>query len=201
MSSNYPPDDTQPPKIRINSTLHNPFDDNNTSTSTTTNDPYRPISTGIGRALTSDSNLPVLPSPSASTDYLNPPRPHPLRDGYTSPELSVISSRRTSVSSDDGSRGALLSPSGDFTHPPSRTDSDENQVNTQTVSTKYNIMPSDGLLIFPEDVEKDDYLHNPGPNDKERDCDICNRRGMINIVGLVVLTLGFLMLFVGYPVL
>jgi hypothetical protein len=34
-------------------------------------------------------------------------------------------------------------------------------------------MPTDGLLLFPEDVEKDDYLHNPDPADKDRDCDIC----------------------------
>lgn len=74
-------------------------------------------------------------------------------------------------------------------------------VNTQTVATKYNIMPSDGLILFPEDVEKDDYLHNPRPDDVERDCDVCNRRGMINVVGLGLLVAGILMLFVGYPVL
>lgn len=74
-------------------------------------------------------------------------------------------------------------------------------VNTQTVATKYNIMPSDGLLLFPEDVEKDDYLHNPRADDLERDCDVCNRRGMVNVAGLGLLVAGILMLFVGYPVL
>lgn len=61
-------------------------------------------------------------------------------------------------------------------------------------------MPSAGLLLFPEDVEKDDYLHNPDPNEKEkRDCDIFNKRGLINIGGLALLTLGVLALFIGYP--
>ena len=63
-------------------------------------------------------------------------------------------------------------------------------------------MPSPGLLLFPEDVEKDDWLHNPDPNDKDtRDCDIFNRRGALNMGGLAILTIGLLMLFVGYPVL
>jgi hypothetical protein len=73
-------------------------------------------------------------------------------------------------------------------------------VNTQTVAEKYNIMPTDGLLLFPEPEEKDDYLHNPDPNDKEGQCDLWNRRGIMNVTGLVLLTLGFLALFIGYPV-
>lgn len=72
-------------------------------------------------------------------------------------------------------------------------------MNTQTVSEKYNILPSAGLLLFPEDIEKDDYLHNPGPNDNDRDCDIWNRRGAVNLGGLVVLSIGMLFLFIGYP--
>lgn len=62
-------------------------------------------------------------------------------------------------------------------------------------------MPSEGLLLFPEDVERDDYLHNPDLNDRERDCDVFNRRGMVNLGGLVLFCLGFLILFIGYPVL
>jgi hypothetical protein len=58
-------------------------------------------------------------------------------------------------------------------------------------------MPTDGLLLFPEDVEKDDYMHNPDPMDQDRDCDMCNRRGILNMGGL---TLGILVLFIGYPV-
>jgi hypothetical protein len=83
---------------------------------------------------------------------------------------------------------------------PSHSGSEEYDVNTQTVSEKFNIMPTEGLLLFPEDVEKDDYLHNPDPADKDRDCDVCNRRGILNVGGLVILTLGILTLFVGYPI-
>jgi hypothetical protein len=45
-------------------------------------------------------------------------------------------------------------PSVKIARPPTFTEYD---VNTQTVSGKFNIMPTDGLLLFPEDVEKDDY--------------------------------------------
>jgi hypothetical protein len=70
------------------------------------------------------------------------------------------------------------------------------------VSEKFNILPSAGLLLFPEDVEKDDYLHNPDPNEKDqRDCDIFTRRGIVNLGGLAILALGLIMLFIGYPIL
>lgn len=62
-------------------------------------------------------------------------------------------------------------------------------------------MPSAGLLLFPEDVEKDDWLHNPSPDDKEEKCDIFSKRGLVNVGGLVFITLGVLVLFIGYPVL
>ena len=115
-----------------------------------------------------------------------------------------MSSRRTSWSSDAGSRdsrhGPFASPFDD-SRAPSRAGSDED-INTQTVSEKYNIMPSAGLLLFPEDVEKDDYLHNPGPDDKDGEkCDVFSKRGMMNIGGLAFITLGVLVLFIGYPVL
>ena len=85
---------------------------------------------------------------------------------------------------------------------PSRAGSGDDNVNTQTVSEKYNILPSAGLLLFPEDVEKDDYLHNPDPNDKDRnECDIWSKRGLVNVGGLAFITLGILVLFIGYPVL
>jgi hypothetical protein len=62
-------------------------------------------------------------------------------------------------------------------------------------------MPSAGLLLFPEDVEKDDYLHNPDPSDKEREkCDFCSKRGIINLGGLAFITLGVLALFIAYHV-
>ena len=85
---------------------------------------------------------------------------------------------------------------------PSRAGSDDDNVNTQTVAEKYNILPSAGLLLFPEDVEKDDYLHNPDPNEKEtRECDIFTKRGFVNVGGLLLITMGVFALFIGFPVL
>jgi hypothetical protein len=118
-----------------------------------------------------------------------------------------MSSRRTSFSSDggrsrDSRHGPFFSPFDD-SRPTSRAgSSDDDQVNTQTVAQKYNIMPSEGLLLFPEDVEQDDWLHNPDPNEKEQnDCNVFTRRGMVNVGGLAFITLGIIMLFVGYPIL
>lgn len=84
---------------------------------------------------------------------------------------------------------------------PSRAGSDDDVVNTQTVSEKYNITPQAGLLLFPEDVEKDDWLHNPGPDDeKKRECDLLTKRSFVNVGGLAFMTIGLLVLFIGYPV-
>jgi hypothetical protein len=129
----------------------------------------------------------------------------------TSP-ISANSSRRSSWSSDSAgsrsSRQLALAGLGPFVSPfddsraPSRAGSDDDMVNTQTVSEKYNILPSAGLLLFPEDVEKDDYLHNPDPNDKDvNECDVWSKRGIANVGGLFCITLGILVLFIGYPVL
>jgi len=95
--------------------------------------------------------------------------------------------------------GPFASPFDD-SRAPSRAGSDDD-INTQTVSEKFNIMPSAGLLLFPEDVEKDDYLHNPDPNDKEDKCDVFSKRGFMNLGGLAFITIGVLVLFIGYPVL
>ena len=136
------------------------------------------------------------------------PRTHRFRDDeynspLASPALSGYSSRRTSWSSDNGSRDSRVYGANPFddSRAPSRAGSDDDNLNTQTVSEKYNILPSAGLLLFPEDVEKDDYLHNPDPNDKDRDCDVFTRRGMMNVGGLAFVILGTMILFIVYPVL
>lgn len=169
----------------------------------------------IGRALTPGLPSPApssgtfqsimaSPNPQESTDLLIPPRPphRDVVDAARSPDMSMLSSRRTSWSSEMWShdtKGYGYTPFED-SRAPSRDSSDENDVNTQTVSEKYNIMPTDGLLLFPEDVEKDDYLHNPDAMDRDRRCDMFNRRGIFNVGGLALVTLGFLTLFIGYPV-
>lgn len=126
-----------------------------------------------------------------------------------SPAPSEYASRRTSWSSESaGSResrygGPFVSPFDD-SRAPSRAGSDEEGVNTQTVSEKYNILPSAGLLLFPEDVEKDDWLHNPDPNDRDGKlscADLFSKRGLVNIGGLALITLGIMVLFIVYPVL
>ncbi|KAH7351064.1 glycoside hydrolase family 16 protein [Rhexocercosporidium sp. MPI-PUGE-AT-0058] len=156
---------------------------------------------GTGGLESTDSLL-LPPSSRARPRYQD--SPGPSRSG------SAMSSRRTSWASDAPShRDSQHAPFGspfaspfDDSRAPSRAGSDDDNVNTQTVSEKYNIMPSAGLLLFPEDVEKDDYLHNPGPDDNKRDkCDIWTKRGITNVGGLLIVTLGLLVLFIGYPVL
>lgn len=143
-------------------------------------------------------------TPAASSELLIPPasRSRPYQD-FTpsqSPSRSGYSSRRTSISSDGGERNPFASPFDD-SRAPSRNGSDDDNVNTQTVAEKYNITPSAGLLLYPEDIEKDDYLHTPSPgDDKNRECDIWSKRGIVNVGGLLFVTLGILTLFIGYPV-
>lgn len=152
-------------------------------------------------ALSNEMLLPPTRSRSTANNQSSAYSDYPL----PSPSPSGFSSRRTSWSSDAGSRDSRAGPFGspfEDSRASSRAgDSDDEHINTQTVSEKYNIMPSAGLLLFPEDVEKDDYLHNPDPSDKDLDkCDIWNRRGLANIGGLIFICLGVLALFVAYPV-
>ncbi|GAB7352786.1 hypothetical protein MBLNU459_g3408t1 [Dothideomycetes sp. NU459] len=153
-------------------------------------------------------------SAESAAELLLPPRKSRTRrfrdddSPLRSPSQSGYNSRRTSWSSESaGSRDSRLGPFAspfDDSRAPSRAGSDDDGVNTQTVSEKYNILPSAGLLLFPEDVEKDDYLHNPDPNEKEGRitcADLFSKRGMANVGGLAFITLGIAMLFIGYPIL
>ena len=172
-----------------------------------------PPSLRSGPAIRPAIDSPGLDSPGAaeSAELLLPPtrsKTHRFRDddpsSRGSPNPSGFSSRRTSWSSEAGSRDSRGFGANPFedSRAPSRSGSDDENVNTQTVSEKYNILPSAGLLLFPEDVEKDDWLHNPDPNEKPiRECDIFTRRGFMNIGGLSLITLGLLILFIGYPIL
>ncbi|KAJ5223784.1 hypothetical protein N7468_008326 [Penicillium chermesinum] len=122
-----------------------------------------------------------------SAEYLLPPRLRPSARAESersgSPDRWSAAPSSISSLSRDSRFGDQYESRG-----PSRAGSDEYDVNTQTVSEKFNITPSDGLLLFPEDVEKDDYLHNPDPMDRDGDCDLCNRRGLLNVGGLALLT-------------
>ena len=132
-------------------------------------------------------------------------RTHRFRDEESVPGSPIDNlSRRTSFSSDGRGRDSKIYGMDPFadSRTPSRAGSEDENVNTQTVSEKYNILPSAGLLLFPEDVEKDDWLHNPDPNEKEhRECNIFTKRGFANIGGLALVCIGLLVLFIGYPIL
>lgn len=187
-----------PPHIRLNSS--------NSNILNTDAQLERPSSSrqDSSRSLTVDTR-PVYAQASAvneSAEFLIPPRPSQTRR-FRDEDSPGFESRRTSWSSESATtRGPFFSPFDDSRAPSRAGSDDESVLNTQTVSEKYNITPSAGLLLFPEDVEKDDALHEPDPADKEvRDCNIWNKRGMINVGGLALVTLGLLMLFIGYPIL
>lgn len=192
------------PHIRLNSGRHEPFVDLEEGSQELRHQPSSRSLIPQGR-VSPGLPSPYVPSAAESSELLiPPPRSFRSSDQEHSRSPSVVSSRRTSWEShsDAGTRDSRGYPYDPFadSRAPSRADSDDENVNTQTVSEKYNIMPTDGLLLFPEDVEKDDYLHNPDPHDKDRDCDICNTRGLLNVGGLALLTLGIVALFIVYPV-
>ncbi|KAI4150525.1 MAG: hypothetical protein LQ340_004023 [Diploschistes diacapsis] len=205
---------TQPPHIRLNSGTGDALKQGSVR-----NRPPplgNPDSNSV-RSLIPQSQAPVTPGTPGfylagsqpSAERLLPPssrsRTHRFRDDdATGSPDPFADSRRTSWSSEGGSTHSRIYSPGPYedSRAPSRAGSDDENLNTQTVSEKYNILPSAGLLLFPEDVETDDYLHNPDPNDKDtRDCDIFNKRGLVNMGGLVFILGGLLAIFIAFPVL
>ncbi|EEP81435.1 beta-glucan synthesis-associated protein SKN1 [Uncinocarpus reesii 1704] len=182
------------PHLRLNSGYENPFGDQTNGTSE---------SLSASRPLIAPPEPPYSPvgrSNPSSTEHLTIPRPRAYLE--SSRNAGDDSSRRTSWSSDAGSRSSrhyLEYPFGD-SRVPSRTGSDEEPINTQTVAEKFAIFPDKDLIVFPHDVEKDDEMHNPDSEDKKRGCALCSKRGMLNVGALAVLILGLLVLFIGYPV-
>ncbi len=145
--------------------------------------------------------------PADSAELLLPPsrqRPRRFRDEDSVSNSPIEPpSRRSSWGSEPyrDSRPYPINPFED-SRSPSRAGSDDDNINTQTVAEKYNIQPSAGLLLFPEDIENDDYLHNPDADDQDkRECDIFTKRGMVNVGGLGFIVVGILVLFIGYPIL
>jgi hypothetical protein len=199
-----------PPHLRLNSGSHDIITDDTsppsarpttgrTHSARSLTQPVRPGTASSSPSFYANAGITesaeLLPLPQRS-------RMRSFRDESPLGSPSGFSSRRTSWDSDmtRDSRSPFASPFDD-SRAPSRAGSDDD-LNTQTVSEKFNIHPSAGLLLFPEDVETDDYLHNPDPNEKEkRDCNIFTRRGMVNLGGLGLFALGLLLLIVGYPIL
>ena len=218
-SESSPPGTARPtPHVRLNSSSSNLLQNDANSN--------RPLAPGRQRSLR--SLVPQQRPPNSPSERINPAfsslyngdpmnssetllipptrsRTHRLRDDESVPGSPVENlSRRTSFSSDGKGRESRIYGGDPFadSRTPSRAGSDDDNVNTQTVSEKYNILPSAGLLLFPEDVEKDDWLHNPDPNEKEtRECNIFTKRGFANVGGLALVVAGLLVLFIGYPIL
>lgn len=138
----------------------------------------------------------------SSSERLLPPPLARYRDEESSPLQfpdSDVESKRSTWSSDPPD-WASSSPTAVMLRSPFGGSMDE--FNTQTVAEKYSISPSQGLLIYPEDIEKDDWLHNPDLSEEDPDtCFIWNRRGIVNCLGLILIVLGILTLFIGYPIL
>lgn len=210
-----------PPHLRLNSGTQEVVTDSNPlRPSTARQNSARSLTAPIRPGTAPGSNLRSPTSPlslyhnagiAESAELLLPPKKmktRAYRDESPLRSPSAMSSRRSSWDSESGASrdsryGPFASPFDDpiGSRAPSRAGSEED-LNTQTVSEKFNINPSAGLLLFPEDVEKDDWLHNPDPNEKEkRDCDIWTRRGAVNVGALALLSIGILCLFIGYPVL
>lgn len=170
------------------------------------------------------------PMRKASTDSLVPPRPasrsrrryrdfSPTTPTYgfpTGTPQSATSSRRSSISSVDSHTGLVgaaalpefaSSPPHSHSSRTSRASSlagsdEEAALNTQTVSEKFSVVPSSGLLIYPSDVETDDWMHDPmkGGKDK-RDYSYWNKRSVVNVGGVAFIGLGVFALFVIFPIL
>ncbi|KAF2636425.1 beta-glucan synthesis-associated protein SKN1 [Massarina eburnea CBS 473.64] len=168
--------------------------------------PIRPGTAPTSPGLRSPTSIPSLYSGNMvadSAEHLLPPTRSRIRSFRDDSPLGSPSSRRSSWDSESSRDSRIIGPfmsPFDDSRAPSRTGSDD-ELNTQTVSEKFNIMPGAGLILYPEDVEKDDWLHNPDPNDKDRDCDVFTKRGALNVGALALLIAGLLVLFIGYPVL
>jgi hypothetical protein len=172
----------------------------------------------LSRVLTPQSPTPNWPitgapysvyqsqSPDDSTDLLVPPPQIKRHSSYLDSPIS--SSRRSSWSTDAGpgdfSRyGPFVSPFDD-SRAPSRSGSPSpaEPLGMKNIQEKYNITPSAGLLLYPNDKEDDDIFHDPATGmEDDRECDIFTKRGLVNIGGLAFITAGILLIFIGYPVL
>lgn len=137
-----------------------------------------------------------------SQDLLLPPSESTRFQRY---QDSPASSRRSSWSTDAGTADHL-NPFGSMIDVNSTLGSrsgtpDLEPQAMKSLTEKFSITPYAGLIWDPRDKEDDDELHDPLKDDKERGCDIFTKRGAINVGGLAFITLGVLVLFIGYPIL
>ncbi|BFZ64405.1 beta-glucan synthesis-associated protein [Saitoella coloradoensis] len=171
-------------------------------------------------------HIPQIPPPPS---YPSPRNQDPdLLSPFRSPSIgsrrsSITDSRRTSVAWDNNDRdyddasriqtGEVGNAFGPYAYEHDMTSRRssysvapaDSYPSTQSISEKYAITPSTNLLWSTKDVEPDDYMHNPDPvKDKQEDRAWCagplSKRGAANVGGLILITLGLLTCFIGYPI-
>lgn len=210
-----------PPPITLNSSTHDltrgatnvPATesisiDTGESTTTRSRPPSRiltPQSPTTASPIASPNPVYQNQSPIESSELLLPPASRGVR--FSQYQDSPLSSRRSSWSTEAGNRDSRYGPFAspfDESRNVSRAGSPDpmEPLNMQNITQKYNITPSAGLLLFPNDKEDDDALHDPSTGmERDRECDIFTKRGLINVGGLALIVAGILVLFIGYPVL
>lgn len=166
--------------------------------------PRTPISPGASSTYTASPITPVFPGAAHSQERLIPPSAIPNRFREYNDNLGSRRSSWDSLNSNDhryGPYGAYNPFSDSRTN--SRPTSPERYRSTDNLSDsigeKYNIAPTEGGIY--DGPEADDDLHDPTKKDDLRDCALFSRRGAVNIGGMVLIVLGLLALFIGYPIL
>ena len=139
--------------------------------------PYAPRSRWVSRPATSRTYY-----YEENPDFLTVPDPRELRRSRSSSRSrSLASSRRASSSSERGN-GFFHFPYSDST-----TTLSDDGLNTQTVVERFAIVPDKDLIVRPEEVETDDYLHNPNAKEKAPVSRWRSWRGLRNISCLALI--------------
>ncbi|KAI5301634.1 hypothetical protein KEM56_001516 [Ascosphaera pollenicola] len=164
--------------------------------------PSAPYAPGRARSNPDLDQYGENPASNSTTNFLSLPYSGSGRDlspgdnGYTSDRAMYTGSRSNSGEyTPNPSTTALGAAAGsgvynsDLSRAPVReyssSDADDD-FNTQSVVEKFMILPDEGMIVAPEAVEADDYLHNPDPTDSQRDFNFWNRRGLLNLGGLLL---------------
>lgn len=127
----------------------------------------------------------------------------PLDGRYLSPhgsrQVSQLSSRRESFNSDTSDRNLFWQGRKDGPYAYEHDVDSSTALNTQTITEKYSLAPDLTLLSDLSFREDDDDLHDPRKDNPKRDTNIWTRRGIINLGGLFLITLGLLIIFIAIP--
>ncbi|KAI5281214.1 hypothetical protein KEM54_003349, partial [Ascosphaera aggregata] len=186
------------------SNYYTPLRSDMTSVQSSVQYPSAPYTPGRIRSNPDLERYAENPGQSSTTDFLPLPYTGTGRDvtpGGNSaeyPERFMIYSPRNSsgVNTPNASTQVIEGAAGgdayasDLSRAPSRAYSSsgaDDDFNTQSVAEKFMILPDESMVLAPETVEPDDYLHNPDPADARRDLNFWNRRAFWNMGGLLVL--------------